>query len=175
MTQHLQPFVDALGKKIGMPLEVSPSGALFLSLGEQGMLIQTIDDGKNILLYAGVGQPTAFRRGDVLGNLLAGNLFLAETQGATLSYDKYNSMVALNLILPLKGLEADEFANAVDNIILVAIKWREELARLNKEAEDKFKAEQAATAGIAETVDTADTEGASAAPAAQDIAFMLRV
>ena len=44
MTQPLQPFVEALGKKIGMSLEVSPDGALFLSLGEQSMLLQTIDD-----------------------------------------------------------------------------------------------------------------------------------
>ena len=170
MTQHLQPFVDALGKKIGMPLEVSPSGALFLSLGEQGMLIQTIDDGKNILLYAGVGQPTAFRRGDVLGNLLAGNLFLAETRGAALSYDKYKGMVGLNLLLPLEGLEGDAFANTVDNMILAAAKWREELVRFNKEAEKKFSQAQA--------IEVEGLEADEEAPAASGgdmAAYMLRV
>ncbi len=170
MTQPLQPFAEALGKKIGMDLEVSPNGALFLSLDEQSMLIQTIDNGKSVLLYAGVGQPTAFRRGDVFGELLAGNLFLAETRGAALSYDKYSGVVGLNLILPLEGLEGDAFINAVDNIILAAAKWREELARFNKEAEDKFNATQTIESEAPEAEeDSAASPGGGMAP------YMLRV
>ena len=170
MTQPLQPFAEALGKKIGMPREVSPDGSLFMSLGEQSMLIQTINDGKNILLYIGVGQPTTFRRGDVFGALLAANLFLSETRGAALSYDKYTGLIALNLILPLERLGADDFANAVDNMILAAARWREELNRLNKEAEDKFAAEQNIDS---ETLETEN--GASPASAADMAAYMLRV
>ena len=170
MTQPLQPFADVLGKKIGMSFAVSPNGALFLSLGEQSMLIQTVHDGKSVLLYAEVGRPTTFRRGDVLGALLAGNLFLAETQGATLSYDKYNGVAGLNLILPLEGLEAEPFTHAVDNMILVAAKWREELARLNKEAEDKFNQIQALESGALEA------EKESPAFSGGDMAaYMLRV
>ena len=171
MTQPLQPFAEALGKKIGMSLEVSPSGALFLSLGEQSMLIQTIDDGKNVLFYTEVGQPTTFRRGDVFGDLLSGNLFLAETRGATLSYDKYKGMVGLNLLLPLEGLEGDAFANTVDNMILAAAKWREELARFNKEAEDKFNQAQAIEAEGLE----ADEETPAASGGDLAAAYMLRV
>lgn len=170
MTQPLQPFVEALGKKIGMSLEVSPDGALFLSLGEQSMLLQTIDDGKSLLLYIGIGQPTAFRRGDVFGALLGGNLFLAETRGATLSYDKYRNLVGLNLILPLERLGADDFTNAVDNMILMAAKWREELARLNKEAEARFNETQALESVALEA------EGEAPPASGEDIAaYMLRV
>ena len=170
MTQPLQPFAEALGKKIGMSLEVSPSGALFLSLGEQSMLIQTIDEGKNVLFYTEVGQPTTFRRGDVFGDLLSGNLFLAETRGAALSYDKYKGMVGLNLVLPLKGLEGDAFANTVDNMILAAAKWREALAGFNKEAENKFAQAQALEAEGLESEEETPASSGGEMPA-----YMLRV
>lgn len=170
MTQPLQPFAETLGKKIGMSLEVSPSGALFLSLGEQSMLIQTINDGKNALFYTEVGQPTTFLRADVFGDLLAGNLFLAETQGAALSYDKYQNMVGLNLALSLEGLTGDAFANTVDNMILAAAKWREALAGFNKKAEEKFN--QAQTLG-AEGLES--DEAAPASSGGEMPAYMLRV
>ena len=169
MTQPLQAFANVLGQKIGLPLEVSPNGSLFLSLGEQGLLLQTVNDGQSVLLYAEVGAPTTFGRGDVLSALLAGNLFLMETKGAALSYDQYNEMVGLNLVLPLEGLEAEAFANAVDNLILTALAWREELQRLNQAAEDKFTSSLA----VAESL-----EDETAEPEAENrdlAAYMLKV
>ena len=86
-----------------------------------------------------MGRPTLFRRGEVITALMGGNLFLAETRGAALSYDAHSEMAGLNLILPLRHLESEEFINAVDNVVAAAEDWGRKLDMLNAEAEERAR------------------------------------
>ena len=142
MSQSFQPFVKALSQALGVELEASPDGALILPQEEGGILIQWLEASRRILFYAEVGQPTSFRRGEVFAALLEANLFLAKTRGAALSFDAGNTMVGLNLILPLDGLSPEDFVNAVDNMAAAATTWREELGRLNGLAEEETNRQQ---------------------------------
>lgn len=135
----LQPYIAALAERIGIPLETPPDGAFTALLDGKRLLIKTLENGGAILFYMEVGRPLLFRRGDVLTALMGGNLFLAETKGAALSYDAANQMVGLNLLLPLHHLEAEEFINAVDNVVAAAEDWGEKLKQLNTEAEESAR------------------------------------
>ncbi len=162
----LQPYIAALAERTGLPLEVSPGGSFTSLLGGKRLFIKALDNSDAILFYMEVGYPTIFRRGEVLTALMGGNLFLAETRGAALSYDATNEMVGLNLILPLHHLEAEEFINAVDNIVAAAEEWGRKLEERNAEAE-----ERARQAGGA----PASTSFGQGEPAAPGMPRMLRV
>jgi hypothetical protein len=162
----LQPYIAALAGRLALPLEVSPDGSFTAVLEGKRLLVQEMGNGDALLFYMEVGRPTLFRRGEVLTALMGGNLFLAETRGAALSYDEFNEMVGLNLILPLLQLENEEFINAVDNVTAAAEDWGHKLEKLNAEAE-----EQARQAGSALDFES----GGQAESAAPDTADMLRI
>lgn len=163
---QLQPYVAALAEITGLPLEVSPDGSFTALLGGRRLLVKELDRGDAFLFYMEVGRPTLFRRGEVLAALMGGNLFLAETRGAALSYDAPGEMVGLNLILPLAQLAGEDFINAVDNVLAAAEAWGHKLEALNAEAE-----ERARQAGLV----PAPESGGQAEPAAPGPAPMLRV
>ena len=135
----LQPYVAALSEKIGIPLKVSPGGSFTALLSGKRLLIKALDNNDAFLFYMEVGRPTLFRRGEVITSLMGGNLFLSATRGATLSYDDHNEMVGLNLLLPLHHLEAEEFINAVDNVVAAAEDWGHKLEALNTKAEEQAR------------------------------------
>ena len=162
----LQPYIAALAERTGLPLEVSPGGSFTTLLGGKRLLIKALDAGDAILFYMEVGYPTLFRRGEVLTALMGGNLFLAETRGAALSYDATNEMVGLNLILPLHHLENEEFINAVDNVVAAAEAWGQKLGQYNAEAEERARQAGGAPASAS------SEQAQSAAPA---MSQMLRV
>ena len=134
----LQPYIAALAERTGLPLELSPGGSFAALLGGKRLLIKEAS-GDTFLFYMEVGRPTLFRRGEVLTSLMGGNLFLAETRGAALSYDECNEMVGLNLILQLHHLESGDFINAVDNIVAAAEDWRRKLESLNAGAGERAR------------------------------------
>ncbi|MDR1360088.1 MAG: type III secretion system chaperone [Deltaproteobacteria bacterium] len=162
----LQPYIAALGERLGLALEMSPDGGFTALLEGKHLLVQELATGDALLFYMEVGRPTLFRRGEVLTELMGGNLFLAETRGASLSYDAANEMVGLNLILPLYHLEDEEFINAVDNIVAAAEDWGNKLLTLNAEAE-----ERARQAGAALDFESGE-QGEGAAPGTDQ---MLRI
>lgn len=163
----LQPYIAALAGRTGLPLEVSPGGSFTALLGGRRLLVKALDAGDAILFYMEVGRPTLFRRGEVITALMGGNLFLAETRGAALSYDALNEMVALNLILPLHHLENEDFINAFDNVLAAAEEWGKKLDTLNAEAE-----ERARQAGAAASL---DEESGGVEIAASGMNHMLRI
>lgn len=135
----LQPYIAALAERTGIPLETSPDGSFATLLDGKRLLVKAPGRGKTILFYMEVGRPTLFRRGEVLTSLMGGNLFLAETRGAALSYDTFNEMVGLNLILPVHHLDVEEFINAVDNFVAAADDWGRKLEELNAQAEERTR------------------------------------
>lgn len=135
----LHPYIDALAKKTGLPLELSPGGSFMALIDKKRLLISVPDNSDAILFYLEVGRPTLFRRGEVLAALMGGNLFLAETRGAALSYDEPSEMVGLNLLLPLRHLESEEFINAVDNFLAAGEGWGLKLKTLNAKAEERAR------------------------------------
>jgi hypothetical protein len=162
---QLQPYIAALGERLGLALEMPPDGGFTALLEGKRLLVQEMETGDALLFYMEVGRPTLFRRGEVLTELMGGNLFLAETRGAALSYDAAGEMVGLNLILPLYHLETEEFINAVDNVVAAAEEWGHRLLALNAEAEER--AREAAALDF--------ENGEQAEPAAPDAARMLRI
>jgi hypothetical protein len=151
MSQSFQPFVKALSQTLGVELEATPEGSLFLPQEEGAILIQWLEASRQILFYAEVGRPTVFRRGEVFASLLEANHFLSKTKGATLSFDAGNHMVGLNLLLPFDGLSPEDFVNAADNLASAAASWREELGRLSGRAEEETNRQQAAVLNERET------------------------
>ncbi len=151
----LEPYIKALAQKIGIPLEVPPGGSFTALLGKHRLLVQVLENSNSMLFYIEVGRPTLFRRNEVLASLMGGNLFLAETRGAALSYDPSTENVGLNLILSLNQLESDEFINAVDNIMLAAESWAKQLDALNAEAEDRSRRDTTADVAATSEDDTA--------------------
>ncbi|MCL1889955.1 MAG: type III secretion system chaperone [Desulfovibrionaceae bacterium] len=135
----LQPYIADLAQKTGLLLELSPDGSFTALLGRRRLLVQAVDNSEAFLFYMEVGRPTLFRRGEVLASLMGGNLFLAETKGAALSYDAFNEVVGLNLILPLHHLESDHFLNALENIVTAAGEWGRKLEALNAGAEERAR------------------------------------
>ena len=133
----LQPYIADLAQKTGLPLELSPDGSFTALLDGRRLFMRDIDNNNAVLFYMEVGRPTLFRRGEVLAALMGGNLFLAETRGAALSYDAAGEMVGLNLILPLRQLENEQFANALENVVAAAEEWGHKLETLNAEAEER--------------------------------------
>jgi hypothetical protein len=135
----LQPYIAALAERTGLPLEASPGGSFTALLEGKRLLVKVLEAGDTILFYMEVGRPSLFRRGEILASLMGGNLFLAETRGATLSYDEFNEMVGLNLLLPLHHLEGEDFINAVDNVLAAAEDWSHKLEKHNAEAAERAR------------------------------------
>ena len=135
----LHPYIAALAERTGLPLTVSSGGSFMALIGGKRLLVKMLDNSDAILFYMEVGRPSLFYRGDVLSSLMGGNLFLAETKGAALSYDAFNEMVGLNLILPLHHLGNEEFINAMDNVIATVEYWGNKLEALNAESAERSR------------------------------------
>ena len=162
----LEPYIAILAERTGLALEVSLDGSFIALLGGKRLLVKEVENSNALLFYMEVGRPTLFRRGEVLAALLSGNLFLAETKGAALSYDKFNEMVGLNLILPLHHLGNEAFINVVDNVVAAADEWGHKLETLNAEAEER--ASQTGSALVPGEIDQSE-------PAASSLNYMLRI
>jgi len=133
----LKPYIALLAERTGLSLETARDGSFTVLLEGRHLLIKELSDA--FLFYMEVGRPTLIRRGEVMAALLGGNLFLAETRGAALSYDELSEMAGLNLILPLHRLEGEEFINVVDNVVAAADEWATRLKTFNAEAEERAR------------------------------------
>jgi hypothetical protein len=137
-----QPFIDALGKTLDMELSLSPQGELAFVVDGRGLLLQWREASQDYVLYAEVGPLAGWRDGEICRLLLSANFLLAETQGATLSYDSIANMVGINYIVPIYGMQAEDFVRVVNNVVELADVWKEKLTQLIAEQEALVTAAQ---------------------------------
>lgn len=136
------PYMKALSAIVGQDVSVDEAGAVAFSLAGRHLLLQWNDEERAFVAYAEVGPLLGWNDAEVCRELLSANFLLLETQGASLSYDDVNNMVALNRLIPVCGLEPEAFITIVNRMLLTADLWNERLQALmaRQEAADRANA-----------------------------------
>lgn len=137
-------FIDALGRKLGIDIQLSPTGAAYFVIDGYGLLIQWTESRHAFVVYAEVGRLSGWRDGEVVKELMAANFLLLGSRGGALSLDLSGSMVGLNFQIPVYGMTPEDFVKAIDGIVTQAGEWRGTLARMSAEKERLVAQEQSA-------------------------------
>ena len=143
MDQH-SSFIDALGRELGIDIELSPTGAAHFVIDGYGLLIQWTESRHAFVVYAEVGRLSGWRDGEVVKELMAANFLLLGSLGGALSLDLSKSMVGLSYQIPVYGMTPEDFVKAIDGIVTQAGEWRGTLARMSAEQERLVAQEQSA-------------------------------
>lgn len=137
-------FIDALGRELGMDIQLSPTGAAHFVIDGYGLLIQWTESRHAFVVYAEVGPLSGWRDGEVVKELMAANFLLLGSLGGALSLDLSKSMVGLSYQIPVYGMTPEDFVKAIDGIVTQAGEWRGTLARMSAEQERLVAQEQSA-------------------------------
>ena len=88
-------FIDALGRELGIDIQLSPTGAAHFVIDGHGLLIQWTESRHAFVVYAEVGRLSGWRDGEVVKELMAANFLLLGSLGGAFSLDLSRSMVGL--------------------------------------------------------------------------------
>lgn len=137
-------FIDALGRELGIDIQLSPTGAAHFVIDGYGLLIQWTESRHAFVVYAEVGRLSGWRDGEVVKELMAANFLLLGSLGGALSLDLSKNMVGLCYQIPVYGMTPEDFVKAIDGIVTQAGEWRGTLARMSAEQERLVAQEQSA-------------------------------
>ena len=130
-----EPYLDALGRSIGLPLELSPTGSVALQTEGGGLLIQWAEDPARLILYAELGVLGPYRQPALLSRLLSANFFMHNGRGAALSISPNTDVVGINTAVFMDGLTPEAFLKEADAFLRYADAWRQTLGKMKAEAE----------------------------------------
>ena len=137
-------FIDALGRELGIDIQLSPTGATHFVIDGHGLLIQWTESRHAFVVYAEVGRLSGWRDGEVVKELMVANFLLLGSHGGAFSLDLSRSMVGLCYQIPVYGMTPEDFVKAIDGIVTQAGEWRGTLARMSAEQERLVAQEQSA-------------------------------
>ena len=130
-----EPYLDALGRSIGLPLELSPTGSVALQTEGGGLLIQWAEDPARLILYAELGILGSYRQPSILSRLLSANFLMHNGRGVALSISTSTDVVGINTAVFMDGLTPEAFLKEADVFLRYADAWRQTLGKMKAEAE----------------------------------------
>lgn len=149
-------FVDALSQALGQEMEDDGNGAFALTLDGVHMLLLFRESDHSFLAHMDIGYPTGLGNA-IHARLLGANFLLSETEGAAISLDEQTGMACLEAIIPVTGLDGQQFVNRVEAFVHQADIWTRRLHQWNQEIEAQVSAGLDA---LDRELERADEEGA---------------
>ena len=144
-----KPYFDALSLALGLELPPSSLKSLTFQIDGRGLILQWLENPRAFICYAELGSLAGWNEGDICRTLLGANFLLAETEGAALSLNAADNTVGLNYFFPVYGMAGQDFVTLVNNFVELADLWREKLATLNAEQEERARSALSAPAASA--------------------------
>ena len=126
MRETFVSMVKAVGTQAGA--ELAPEGnACELVFDDLPVTLHYLEAMDDIMLYCVVGTVPEKdeARLALFSSLLEANFFFRATAGSTLSVDIGSGLVAMQRVIPAKGLEEVDFLNALESYLNMAMLWRE--------------------------------------------------
>ena len=123
----LQQYITTLSAELETPLELDNPKEFLSIQDDRAFLIQEIGDSESILLYKEIGGLPPLFQGDIALELLSANLLLAETRGASFSYNRDTGHIGLNLLVDARQLTAASLAPVVEGFLALADEWEQKL------------------------------------------------
>ena len=115
--------IEALGKKIGVPLRVDDEGTCVLSVDDMTVTLQGIPEAESVGFWGEIGEPPPQGLEKLLSAMLEANHMFKGTGGATISRDSETGRFFLCRVLDLQSLDAEAFAAALERFVNVLEAW----------------------------------------------------
>ena len=115
--------IEALGSKIGVPLQVDDEGSCVLSVDDMTVTLQSIPEAESVGFWGEIGEPPPQGLEKLLSAMLEANHMFRGTGGATISRDSETGSFFLCRILDLRSLDAEAFAAALERFVNVLEAW----------------------------------------------------
>ena len=115
--------VEALGRKIGVPLQVDDEGSCVLSVDDMTVTLQSIPEADSVGFWGEIGDPPPQGLEKLLSAMLEANHMFRGTGGATISRDSETGNFFLCRILDLRNFDADAFAAALERFVNTLEAW----------------------------------------------------
>ena len=115
--------IEALGSKIGVPLQVDDEGSCVLSVDDMTVTLQSIPESEAAGFWGEIGEPPPQGLEKLLSAMLEANHMFRGTGGATISRDSETGSFFLCRILDLRSLDADAFSMALERFVNTLEAW----------------------------------------------------
>ena len=115
--------IEALGSKIGVPLQVDDEGSCVLSVDDMTVTLQSIPEAESVGFWGEIGEPPPQGLEKLLSAMLEANHMFRGTGGATISRDSETGRFFLCRVLDLRNLDAEAFAAALERFVNVLEAW----------------------------------------------------
>ncbi len=125
-------YIEALGKALQQNLELSQEGNILINFEDTSLFIQWRNPMTAFQVQIPLGSPSSLG-GGIFKQLLCANFLLHQTGGACLSYNEEVDTVFLEHIIPIQGMEVNEFVEQVEIFTQIAEMWTEKLHAMNRE------------------------------------------
>ncbi len=126
MKAAFESFVKAVGAQAGVE-NLEPEGdSCRLVFDDLPVTLNYNEPADDIMFYCVVGTipEEDAERLALFTSLLEANFFFRYTAGSTLSADTGSGLLALQRVLPAKGVEETEFLDALESYLNMALLWR---------------------------------------------------
>ena len=117
--------IEALGNRIGVPLQVDDEGACVLSVDDMTVTLQGIPEAESVGFWGEIGDPPPQGLEKLLSAMLEANHMFRGTGGATISRDSETGRFYLCRVLDLRYLDADGFSLALERFVNTLEAWIE--------------------------------------------------
>lgn len=127
MRAAFESFVKAVGAQAGVE-NLAPEGdSCRLVFDDLPVTLNYSEAGGDIMFYCVVGTvpEKEAERLTLFTSLLEANFFFRNTAGSTLSADTASGLMAMQRVLPAKGLEETELLDALESYLNMAMLWRD--------------------------------------------------
>ena len=115
--------IEALGRKIGVPLQADDEGSCVLSVDDMTVTLQSIPEAESAGFWGEIGEPPPQGLEKLLSAMLEANHMFKGTGGATISRDSETGSFFLCRILDLRNLDAEAFVAALERFVNVLEAW----------------------------------------------------
>lgn len=135
MANAFTQLLEGFGQRLELgELRIEEDAYALFGVEDTLLTLKYLEEPDQVLLYASVADlPMHASDATMMAYyeaLLEGQVFYAETAGATLSISKNLGMVLLQLVLPMRVLDPDKLIQIVGNFVRVAEHWTIRCAEL---------------------------------------------
>ena len=133
MNTAFENVMREVGVGLGVGELVLEEGRALIGVDDVVVIVHYLEEPDQVLLYAEVAPLPEKGREALYAALLEGQSFFKDTAGATLSVSREISGIFLQILQPMRMLDAAAFLNLLEHFVHVVLYWRKVCAELTGE------------------------------------------
>jgi len=125
---EFKDLIDALGKKLGLELEVSAEGDCTLGVDDMTLTIQHLEEVDVVAVWGKIASAPPQGQEQLYAAMLEANHLFKGTGGATISREQDSGDFFLCRVDEMKSLDSDQFVDRLERFVNTLEAWQKLVA-----------------------------------------------